>query len=55
MDSDVCFYPDEQKEFVEILNNHQIKTTYATINSTKGHDAFLLEPELFETTLKNFL
>ena len=55
MDSDVCFYPDEQKEFLEILNNHQIKTTYATINSTKGHDAFLLEPKLFENTLKKFL
>ena len=55
VDSDVCFYPDEQKEFLEILNNHEIKTTYTTINSTKGHDSFLLEPELFEDTLKNFL
>ena len=55
VDSDVCFYPDEQKEFLEILNNHEIRTTYTTINSTKGHDSFLLEPELFEDTLKNFL
>ncbi len=55
VDSDVCFYPEEQKEFLEILNNHEVKTTYTTINSTKGHDSFLLEPELFEHTLKNFL
>ena len=55
VDSDVCFYPEEQKEFLEILNNHEIRTTYTTINSTKGHDSFLLEPELFEDTLKNFL
>ena len=55
VDSDVCFYPDEQKEFLAVLNNHEIKTTYTTINSTKGHDSFLLEPELFEDTLKNFL
>ena len=55
VDSDVCFYPDEQKEFLAVLNNHDIKTTYTTINSTKGHDSFLLEPELFEDTLKNFL
>ena len=45
----------DKKEFLEILNNHEIKTTYTTINSTKGHDSFLLEPELFEDTLKNFL
>ena len=25
VDSDVCFYPEEQKEFVEILKNHDIK------------------------------
>jgi homoserine O-acetyltransferase len=55
VDSDVCFYPDEQKEFLEILNKFEIKTSYTTINSTKGHDSFLLEPELFEDTIKNFL
>ena len=55
VDSDVCFYPDEQKDFLAVLNNHEINTTYTTINSTKGHDSFLLEPELFEDTLKNFL
>ena len=55
VDSDVCFYPDEPKDFLAVLNNHEINTTYTTINSTKGHDSFLLEPELFEDTLKNFL
>ncbi len=55
VDSDVCFYPDEQKEFLGVLNEFKVKTTFATIKSTKGHDSFLLEPELFENTLKDFL
>ena len=55
VDSDVCFYPEEQREFVEILNDYGVETTYSTIKSTKGHDSFLLEPQLFEDKIKNFL
>ena len=55
VDSDVCFYPEEQREFVEILNDYGVETTYSTIKSTKGHDSFLLEPQLFEDKIKNCL
>ena len=40
VDSDVCFYPEEQKEFVEILREYKIDTEYKIIESTKGHDCF---------------
>ena len=55
VDSDVCFYPEEQKEFVEILREYKIDTEYKIIESTKGHDCFLLEPQLFKKIIKNFL
>ena len=55
VDSDVCFYPEEQKEFVEILREYKVDTEYKIIESTKGHDSFLLEPKLFEKIIKNFL
>ena len=55
VDSDVCFYPEEQKEFVEILREYEVETEYKIIESTKGHDCFLLEPQLFKKIIKNFL
>ena len=51
VDSDVCFYPEEQSEFVKLLEANQINVTHKTISSTKGHDCFLLEPDLFEKEL----
>ena len=55
VDSDVCFYPEEQREFVSILENCKVQTTYRMIESTKGHDSFLLEPELFKEIIENFI
>ena len=55
VDSDVCFYPEEQIDFVNILNDNKIQNTYHMIQSTKGHDSFLLEPELFHEIIENFL
>ena len=55
VDSDVCFYPEEQKEFVEILREYEVETEYKIIESSKGHDCFLLEPKLFKKIIKNFL
>ena len=45
--SDVCFYPDQQKELVSQLQAARVPTVYITVHSEKGHDSFLLEPELF--------
>ena len=55
VDSDVCFYPEEQIDFVNILKENKVQTTHHMIQSTKGHDSFLLEPELFQEIIKNFL
>ncbi len=55
VDTDVCFYPEEQQEFLKVLKDYKIKTNYSIIKSSKGHDSFLLEPELFEDIFKNFL
>jgi homoserine O-acetyltransferase len=55
VDSDVCFYPEEQSEFIKLLEANQINVTHKTISSTKGHDCFLLEPDLFEKELGKFI
>jgi homoserine O-acetyltransferase len=45
--SDVCFYPEEQGEIARILRGLDIELQHITVNSEKGHDSFLLEPELY--------
>ena len=52
IDSDVCFYPDEQAEIVERLKDSNVPCKHITVHSEKGHDAFLLEPELFAPVLQ---
>ncbi len=47
IDSDVCSYPEEQMELVQVLKQCRIPVQHITVHSEKGHDAFLLEPELF--------
>ena len=47
IDSDVSFYPGEQYRMVQTLKEAGVPCRYVTIHSDKGHDAFLLEPELF--------
>lgn len=47
IDSDVCFYPEEQREMVLALKEAGVKCNYITVHSDKGHDAFLVEPDLF--------
>jgi homoserine O-acetyltransferase len=47
IDSDVCFYPDEQEEMVRFLEFADVPNRWITVHSDKGHDSFLLEPELY--------
>ncbi len=47
IDSDVCFFPEEQAEMADALKAATVPHTYITVHSDKGHDAFLLEPDLF--------
>ncbi len=55
IDSDVCFYPDEQDEMRDQLAAAGVSVRHEVVSSDKGHDAFLLEPQLFESTLRDFL
>ena len=47
IDSDFCFYPEEQAEIVHGLENAEVDTMHITVHSDKGHDSFLLEPALY--------
>lgn len=47
IDSDFCFYPEEQAELVKHLEEAEVSSMHITVHSDKGHDSFLLEPELY--------
>ena len=47
INSDVCFYPDQQEELVSAINEGGITPIHITVHSEKGHDSFLLEPDLY--------
>lgn len=55
IDSDVCFYPEEQAQLAEQLKLAGVDATRITVHSDKGHDSFLLEPILFEPYIRAFL
>lgn len=47
IDSDFCFYPEEQADLTLHLERAGITPTQITVHSDKGHDSFLLEPHLY--------
>jgi homoserine O-acetyltransferase len=53
IDSDVCFYPDEQMAMAAVLKAAGVPTRRYTVHSDKGHDAFLTEPHLFEALMRD--
>lgn len=55
IDTDCCFKPAEQQDFVARLRAAGISTEFHTITSTKGHDSFLLEPELYAEPIRRIL
>lgn len=55
IDSDCCFYPDEQEHLRDKLLESNLKTEYISISSDKGHDSFLLEPELYSDSIRKML
>ena len=55
IDSDVCFWPEEQAWLVEALEKNNIAATHITLHSEKGHDSFLLEPNLYAPNIKFLL
>lgn len=55
IDSDACFYPEEQAELMEVLKKAGVDATRITVHSDKGHDSFLLEPHLYRPFLRAVL
>jgi homoserine O-acetyltransferase len=47
IDSDFCFYPEEQAALVQHLRGAGVNVMHITVHSLKGHDSFLLEPLLY--------
>ena len=47
IDSDFCFYPEEQAELVKHLEHAKVEVMHIIVHSDKGHDSFLLEPDLY--------
>ncbi|CAN5739748.1 homoserine O-acetyltransferase [soil metagenome] len=52
IDSDVCFYPDEQEAMAKELRVAQVPHLWFTVHSDKGHDSFLIEPWLYSALLR---
>ena len=55
IDSDVCFYPEEQEDLARVLKRAGVECMRITVHSDKGHDAFLVEPQLFTPHLTHTL
>ncbi|MFP3914680.1 MAG: homoserine O-acetyltransferase [Actinomycetota bacterium] len=55
IDSDVCFYPEEQRAMVAGLRSAGVPVRQFTVHSDKGHDSFLTEPWLYEALLRDML
>lgn len=55
IDSDFCFFPEEQAELVKHLEDAGVNTIHITVHSMKGHDSFLVEPELYTPHIRELL
>lgn len=55
IDSDACFYPEEQADLAQALKKAGVDATRITVHSDKGHDSFLLEPHLYRPFLRAVL
>ncbi len=52
IDSDACYYPEEQAYLAEVLKKAGVNATRITLHSDKGHDSFLLEAHLYRPFLR---
>ena len=55
INTDCCFTAREISCFHRKLLKNGVDSRYTCIHSVKGHDSFLLEPELYEADLKAYL
>jgi homoserine O-acetyltransferase len=47
IEGDACFAPEQQNQHCRILRKVHVPFQHITVHSEKGHDSFLLEPELY--------
>jgi homoserine O-acetyltransferase len=55
IDEDYCFYPEEQSALIRYLKKAGVSNIHITVHSDRGHDSFLLEPELYTPHLSHAL
>jgi len=48
VESDVCFWPEQQDELCQYLQQAGVAHQHVTLHSLKGHDSFLLEPDYYK-------
>ena len=53
--SDWHYTPEESKAIVRALNAADVEVSYVSIETSKGHDAFLLEEPEFEAAMTGFI
>jgi homoserine O-acetyltransferase len=53
--SDWHYTPEESRDLVRALNAAGCETSYVSIDTDKGHDAFLLEEPEFEAAMRGFI
>ena len=53
--SDWLFTPEQSRQIVDALLGNGKEVSYSEVNSTYGHDAFLLEPEILGRLIGGFL
>lgn len=55
IDSDVCFYLEEQTRIQQILVENGIESRHVIVSSEKGHDSFLLDPDKYTGEIRTML
>jgi homoserine O-acetyltransferase/O-succinyltransferase len=55
IDSDVCYYPEDQQRMATALDRAGVRVRWFTVHSDKGHDSFLIEPWLYQALLREIL
>ncbi|MCS6771421.1 MAG: homoserine O-acetyltransferase [Kiritimatiellae bacterium] len=55
IEGDACFEPAQQAQQCAVLRKARVPHEHITVHSDKGHDSFLLEPNLYTPHLAYFL
>jgi len=53
--TDMLFPPDEQEDVYQILESHERDVRFELLETTSGHDAFLVEVDYFREKIGSFL